>query len=121
MPGIPKLLLSFNMKRLAGCLGLAAVLLLVFPTCGTSQQMDDYFERTFRHVALEFLGSVRHVPGMPDHFIAAQQGGQITAFSRNSSWGVRTVMNISDHLLNIADYAESGLLAATPHPRFTTN
>ena len=109
------------MKRLFGYFCLAAVLLFAFPKTGASQELGDYFERTFRHVALEYLVSLRNVPGMPDHFVAAQQGGRISAFSRNQSWGIRSVYDISDRLVNMADHPERGLLVATPHPQFVDN
>lgn len=109
------------MKRIAGLFCLVPLLLVAAPKESASQQLSDYFERTFQHVAFEYIVSLRNVPGMPDHFVAAQQGGRVIAFSRNAAWGIRPVLNISDRLLNIADYAESGLLAVTPHPDFVDN
>lgn len=95
------------------------LVLLGLPDNAIAQNFNDYFERAFPHITIERGVSLRPLIG--DMLIATQQTGEVVVFGPASNQTKQVILDISDELLFIPDFIESGLLSVAVHPDFSTN
>lgn len=96
-------------------------LLILAGTSGNAfaQNFYEFFERAYPHVTLDRGVSLRPLIG--DMMIGVQQTGELVTFGPASNQTKQVILDISDELLSIPDFIESGLLSVAVHPDFSEN